>query len=37
MPGSCFDTNVLLHVASADPAKADRAEELMGAGGTISV
>jgi predicted nucleic acid-binding protein len=28
---------VLLYVASGDPAKADRAEELIGAGGTISV
>ena len=37
MPGSFFDTNVLLYVASGDPAKADRAEELIGAGGTISV
>jgi predicted nucleic acid-binding protein len=37
MPGSFFDTNVLLYVASGDPAKADRAEGLIGAGGTISV
>jgi len=37
MPGSFFDTNVLLYVASSDPAKADRAEKLIGAGGTISV
>ena len=37
MPGSFFDTNVLLYVASGDPAKADRVEELIGAGGTISV
>jgi hypothetical protein len=37
MPGSFFDTNVLLYVASANPGKADRAEELIGAGGTISV
>ena len=37
MPGSFFDTNVLLYVASGDPAKADRAEELISAGGTISV
>jgi predicted nucleic acid-binding protein len=37
MPGSFFDTKVLLYVASGDPAKADRAEELIGAGGTISV
>jgi predicted nucleic acid-binding protein len=37
MPGSFFDTNVLLYVASDDPAKADQAEELIIAGGTISV
>jgi len=37
MPGSFFDTKVLLYVASGDPAKADRAEELVHAGGTISV
>ena len=37
MPGSFFDTNVLLYVASDDPAKADRAEELISAGGIISV
>jgi predicted nucleic acid-binding protein len=37
MPGNFFDTNVLLYVASGDPAKADRAEELIGAGGVISV
>ena len=37
MPGSFFDTNVLLYVASGDPAKADRAEELISAGGIISV
>ena len=37
MPGSFFDTNVLLYLASGDPAMADRAEELIGAGGTISV
>jgi predicted nucleic acid-binding protein len=37
MPGSFFDTDVLLYVASGDPAKADRAEKLIGAGGTISV
>jgi predicted nucleic acid-binding protein len=37
MPGSFFDTNVLLYLASGDPAKAERAEELIGAGGTISV
>ena len=37
MPGSFFDTNVLLYVASGDPAKADRAEELISAGGIVSV
>jgi predicted nucleic acid-binding protein len=37
MPGSFFDTSVLLYAASGDPAKADRAEELIGAGGLISV
>jgi predicted nucleic acid-binding protein len=37
MPGSFFDTNVLLYVASGDPAKAERAANLIGAGGAISV
>ncbi len=37
MPGRFFDTNVLLYLASSDRAKADRAEQLMGEGGTISV
>ena len=37
MPGSFFDTDALLYVASDDPAKADRAERLIGAGGIISV
>jgi predicted nucleic acid-binding protein len=37
MPGSFFDSNVLLCVASGDSAKADRAERLIGAGGIISV
>jgi len=37
MPGSFFDTNVLLYIASGDPEKADRAEQLIGGGGTISV
>lgn len=32
-----FDTNVVLHLLSADAAKADRAETLMAQGGTISV
>jgi predicted nucleic acid-binding protein len=37
MPGSFFDTNDLLYLASGDPAKADRAERLVAVGGTISV
>jgi predicted nucleic acid-binding protein len=37
MPGRFIDTDVLLHVASSDPSKRDRAEKLIGAGGTISV
>jgi predicted nucleic acid-binding protein len=37
MPVSFFDTNVLLYVASGDTAKADRAAELIDAGGVISV
>jgi predicted nucleic acid-binding protein len=37
MPGNFFDSNVLLYVASRDPAKADRAERLLGKGGMISV
>jgi predicted nucleic acid-binding protein len=32
-----FDTNVLLYLLSADAAKADRAEELLAAGGIVSV
>ncbi|MGL6109738.1 MAG: PIN domain-containing protein [Rubrivivax sp.] len=32
-----FDTNVVLYLLSEDPAKADRAEELLAIGGTISV
>jgi predicted nucleic acid-binding protein len=32
-----FDTNVLLYLMSGDPAKADRAETLIAAGGVISV
>lgn len=32
-----FDTNVVLYLLSADTAKADRAEELLAVGGTISV
>lgn len=37
MPGSFFDTNVLVYIASADPGKAGRAEALVAAGGVISV
>jgi predicted nucleic acid-binding protein len=37
MPDSFFDTNVLLYVAAGDAAKADRAEQLIGTGGAISV
>ncbi|MDB5399044.1 MAG: VapC toxin family domain ribonuclease, partial [Rhodopila sp.] len=37
MPGSFFDTNVLVYVASGDLAKADRAEAIIGGGGTVSV
>jgi predicted nucleic acid-binding protein len=37
MPGSFFDTNVLVHLASGDPAKADRAEKVIAAGGAVSV
>lgn len=37
MPGSFFDTSVLLYIASGDAAKADRAERVIGEGGTISV
>ena len=32
-----FDTNVLLYLISSDRRKADRAEELVAQGGTISV
>jgi predicted nucleic acid-binding protein len=32
-----FDTNVLLYLLSADAKKADRAEELLTAGGIVSV
>jgi predicted nucleic acid-binding protein len=37
MGDSFFDTNVILYIASNDPAKADRAEALIGVGGAISV
>jgi predicted nucleic acid-binding protein len=37
MPGSFFDTNVLIYLASGDPVKADKAEAMVGGGGAISV
>jgi predicted nucleic acid-binding protein len=37
MPGSFLDSNVILYLASEEVAKADRAEELMAHGGTISI
>jgi predicted nucleic acid-binding protein len=37
MPGDFLDTNVLIYQFSADPMKAERAEALLRAGGTISV
>ena len=37
MPSSFFDTNVVLYLASGETAKADRAERMIAAGGTISV
>lgn len=37
MPGSFFDSNVLVYVASGDSAKADQAEAIIGRGGAISV
>jgi predicted nucleic acid-binding protein len=37
MPVSFFDTNVLAYLASADAAKADRAEATIATGGAISV
>lgn len=32
-----FDTNVVLYLLSPETARADRAEELLGEGGTVSV
>jgi predicted nucleic acid-binding protein len=32
-----YDTNVILYLLSADAAKADRAEEILAAGGHVSV
>ena len=37
MPGSFFDTNVLVYIASDDAEKADRAEAIIGDGGVVSV
>lgn len=37
MAGSFFDTNVLVHLASGDAAKADCAEAAIAGGGAISV
>ena len=37
MPGSFFDTNILIYLASSDPVKAERAETIISGGGTISV
>ncbi len=37
MPGSFFDTNILVYLASDDPVKADQAEATIGGGGAISV
>ncbi len=37
MPGSFFDTNVILYLASDNAAKADRAETLVRDGGMIGV
>ncbi len=37
MPGSFFDTNVLIYLVSGDATKADKAETILGEGGTISV
>jgi predicted nucleic acid-binding protein len=37
MPGSFFDTNVLVYLASGDVAKADRAEATLAKGGSVSV
>jgi predicted nucleic acid-binding protein len=37
MPGSFFDTNILIYLASDEAAKADRAEAIVRQGGAISV
>lgn len=37
MPGEFLDSNVVLYVASSEPAKAARARDLLSAGGVVSV
>jgi predicted nucleic acid-binding protein len=37
MPGSFFDTNVLVYIASSDVKKADQTEAIIAGGGAISV
>jgi predicted nucleic acid-binding protein len=37
MPADFIDTNVLVYLAAGDASKADRAETLVAAGGSISV
>jgi predicted nucleic acid-binding protein len=37
MPGSFFDTNVLIYLASDDQVKAERVETIVSSGGMISV
>jgi predicted nucleic acid-binding protein len=37
MPGSFFDTNVLVYIASSDVKKADKTEAIIAGGGAISV
>ena len=37
MPGSFLDSNIVLYLASEDLLKADRVQELIAEGGTISV
>jgi predicted nucleic acid-binding protein len=37
MPGSFLDSNIVLYLASEDLLKADRAQDLVAEGGTISV
>lgn len=37
MPASFFDSSVLLYIASGEPTKADKAEQILAQGGSISV